>query len=62
MLEIEELNTCGNKVWRDKKNFYAMSKSFVAGSQIVSAILDNDRDDNFLNERGRGLSFGVWRI
>jgi len=61
MLRSEELDTCVKKVWADKKNLYAMSKSFVAHPQIVSSILEHDGDNNFLNDRGK-LSYGVRRM
>ena len=62
ILRPEELHATVMKVWNDKNNLYAMSKAFVAGPQIVSAILDNDGDNNFLNDTVCPRSFDPFDI
>ena len=48
------------KVWSDHQNTVAMARAFAGHSQIVSTILHNNGDNDYLSDRG-GMSFGIRR-
>ena len=58
IMKGEEFNKAVMKVWKDKKTLPAFSRGFAGHPHVVSAILEHDGDNIYLND-SKGASFGV---
>ena len=58
IMKGEEFNKAVMKVWKDKKTLPAFSRGFAGHPHVVSAILEHDGDNIYLND-SKGTSFRV---